>query len=124
MIAADSDGKIQSQEHSVGKRQLDLRGTTAGTQHTDTGKHPTTWPHHRHCLMSREVTRLVQFPIHLQLGTRAKEHLQMFLREVHVPGRYVDDQRVGGSRGGSRLWCRDTSASKCLTDHPLDLAPF
>src|SRR5262249_14842361 len=92
VVAALAHRHVQAEGDGVGESQLHLAMVAARTENSQVGDHPVPWTDNGHGLLGREEAVLVQRLVGRQLVALAEQALQVLLRDVAVPRRYVHDQ--------------------------------
>jgi hypothetical protein len=121
MIATAAHWQVDSQRDAVSERQFDLRGTAAGTQHTNFGQDFSPRSHDGHRLFRREESVLIQILLHFELSPLAEQNFQVFRRQMHVPGGNVHHQWIRlepDASGGGEM------SDKHVAYDAFDVAPI
>ena len=124
-VARDADRKVDAEGDAVGEGELDLGVAAAGAEDADFGQHPAAGADDGDGLFCGEVAGLVEVLLDFQLRAWAEEDFEVFLREVHVPGRDVDDQRVANGCGGGSGPGQGTEVlEEHIADNAFDIRAF
>jgi hypothetical protein len=131
VVAADSQGKIESEVNAVGVAQFHLRIIPDRAKDADIGDDPLPGSYDRDKLLGGEFAFLVKIFQLSELGAGPEKNLQIFLADVHVAGGNIHNQRMrrtAGSGNGRVLLPRGQGIdltpellAQNLADQPLDL---
>jgi hypothetical protein len=94
MIAADTYRSVNAERDGVCEGEFYLGGSD-GAEHAHFGQHASARSNHHHRLLGGEVALLVEHLVRFELRTFAEQDFDVFLRQMHVPGRDIHDKRIG-----------------------------